>query len=99
MTSAPLTSPARRPVIQSRALRRFLSHRLALIGVIMVLSLTLACFIGPHLLPYDELHIDLRARFAPPAPEAIFLAPIRWAATLPRGCFTRARSPWPWGLR
>ncbi|SDG27477.1 peptide/nickel transport system permease protein [Celeribacter baekdonensis] len=66
MTSAPLTSPARRPVIQSRALRRFLSHRLALIGVIMVLSLTLACFIGPHLLPYDELHIDLRARFAPP---------------------------------
>ncbi len=66
MTSAPLTSPARRPVIQSRSLRRFLSHRLALIGVIMVLSLTLACFIGPHLLPYDELHIDLRARFAPP---------------------------------
>ncbi|EKE71958.1 MULTISPECIES: ABC transporter permease [Roseobacteraceae] len=66
MTSAPLTSPVRRPLIQSRALRRFLSHRLALIGVIMVLSLTLACFIGPHLLPYDELHIDLRARFAPP---------------------------------
>lgn len=66
MTSAPLTSPVRRPLIQSRALRRFLSHRLALIGVIMVLSLTLACFIGPHLLPYDELHIDLRARFSPP---------------------------------
>lgn len=58
--------PARRPLIRSRALRRFLSHRLAMLGVAMIATLTLACFIGPHLLPYDELFIDLRARFAPP---------------------------------
>ncbi|QUS36651.1 ABC transporter permease [Falsirhodobacter algicola] len=55
-----------RPVLKSRALRRFLKHRLALIGLIMVAGLTAACFLGPYLLPYDELQIDLRARFAPP---------------------------------
>ncbi|MFT3691183.1 ABC transporter permease [Paenirhodobacter sp.] len=55
-----------RPFIRSRALRRFLRHRLALLGLVMVLALTLACFIGPWLLPFDELYIDLRARFAPP---------------------------------
>jgi peptide/nickel transport system permease protein len=51
---------------QSRVMRRFLSHRLALLGLIMIALLTLACAFGPYLLPYDSLHIDLRARFAPP---------------------------------
>lgn len=32
----------------------------------MILGLTLACFVGPYLLPFDDLYIDLRARFAPP---------------------------------
>ena len=64
MTS--LSTNVSKPLIKSRALRRFLSHKLALIGLIMVLSLTAACFIGPYLLPYDELHIDLMSRFAPP---------------------------------
>ncbi|SDG87561.1 ABC transporter permease [Alloyangia pacifica] len=66
MTAATTDPAARRPFLKSRALRRFLNHRLALIGLVMVLTLTAACFIGPHLLPYDELYIDLRARFAPP---------------------------------
>ncbi len=51
---------------QSRVMRRFLSHRLALLGLLMISLLTLACVVGPHLLPYDSLYIDLRARFAPP---------------------------------
>jgi peptide/nickel transport system permease protein len=51
---------------QSRAARRFRSHRLALLGVGMITALTLACVMGPYLLPYDSLYIDLRARFAPP---------------------------------
>jgi peptide/nickel transport system permease protein len=51
---------------RSRTTHRFVSHRLALLGVAMITSLTLACVIGPYLLPYDSLHIDLRARFAPP---------------------------------
>jgi peptide/nickel transport system permease protein len=51
---------------RSRTTHRFVSHRLALLGVAMITSLTLACVFGPYLLPYDSLHIDLRARFAPP---------------------------------
>lgn len=51
---------------QSRAVRRFLRHRLALLGMVMIVALTLACFLGPYFLPYDSLYVDLRARFAPP---------------------------------
>ena len=50
----------------SRAVIRFISHRLALLGLAMITLLTLACVLGPYLLPYDSLYIDLRARFAPP---------------------------------
>jgi peptide/nickel transport system permease protein len=50
----------------SRAVLRFIGHRLALLGLAMITLLTLACVLGPYLLPYDSLHIDLRARFAPP---------------------------------
>ena len=51
---------------QGRATRRFLRHRLAVTGSMLIAALTIACVIGPPLLPYDELHIDLRSRFAPP---------------------------------
>ena len=50
----------------NRAVLRFMSHRLALLGLTMITLLMLACVLGPYLLPYDSLHIDLRARFAPP---------------------------------
>ena len=48
------------------ALRRFLRHRLATFGVAAILLLVLACAIGPALLPYGPLFIDLRHRFQPP---------------------------------
>ena len=51
---------------RNRTLQRFLGHRLAAVGLAIVLILTLACVLGPALLPYDQLHIDIRARFAPP---------------------------------
>lgn len=51
---------------KSRVVRRFMQNRLALVGLAMILLLTLACIFGPYLLPFDELYIDLRARFAPP---------------------------------
>ncbi len=51
---------------QSRTVRRFARHKLAVVGVVMIGILIFACVVGPHLLPYDELYIDLRARFAPP---------------------------------
>ena len=50
----------------NRAALRFMRHRLALLGLAMIILLCLACVVGPHLLPYDSLYIDLRARFAPP---------------------------------
>lgn len=51
---------------RSRGVQRFMQHRLAIVGMVMLFLLTLACVIGPYLLPYDELYIDLRARFSPP---------------------------------
>ncbi|WP_298879451.1 ABC transporter permease [uncultured Bradyrhizobium sp.] len=50
----------------SRAVSRFMRHHLALVGIAMITLLVLACVLGPYALPYDSLHIDLRARFAPP---------------------------------
>ncbi|MFN3746136.1 MAG: ABC transporter permease [Hyphomicrobiaceae bacterium] len=51
---------------RSRVVRRFFGHRLAVLGLVMITLLSLACAFGPYLLPYDSLQIDLRARFAPP---------------------------------
>jgi len=61
-------SPAtpRRRFGKNRAVRRFMNNPLAIAGLLMVLGLTAACFLGPYLLPFDEFYIDLRARFAPP---------------------------------
>lgn len=47
-------------------MRRFRRHRLAMVGLFLLVALTLACVVGPWVLPYDSLFIDLRARFAPP---------------------------------
>ncbi len=55
--------PARR---MGRGLRRFARHRLALIGSATILILVLAAVVGPHLNQYDDLHIDILHRFAPP---------------------------------
>ncbi|MGJ4857330.1 ABC transporter permease [Labrys sp. La1] len=69
MASATLSpaSPSPKPRWwRNRAVQRFCRHRLAMVGVAMIVILTLACILGPRLLPYDELFIDLRARFAPP---------------------------------
>ena len=51
---------------QSRALRRFARHRLAVTGLVMILILAMACVAGPWLLPHDMLTINLMQRFAPP---------------------------------
>jgi len=51
---------------QGRATKRFMRHKLALVGIVMLTVLVLACVFGPMLLPYDSLHIDMRARFSPP---------------------------------
>jgi peptide/nickel transport system permease protein len=65
MTDVPVAVAHSAPP-RNRTLRRFLRHRLAVVGFIIIVTLTLACVVGPWLLPYDQLYIDLRARFAPP---------------------------------
>lgn len=52
--------------MQSRVFKKFVRNKLALAGMAMLIILIAACFIGPYLIAYNELHIDLRARFAPP---------------------------------
>jgi len=54
------------PWWRSRTMQRFVGNRLAMLGLVLITALTLACFVGPWFLPFDEFYIDLRARFAPP---------------------------------
>ncbi|MEI8702219.1 MAG: ABC transporter permease [Mesorhizobium sp.] len=54
------------PWWRSRTVRRFARHRLAMFGLATIIILVLACVIGPFLLPFDDLYIDLRGRFSPP---------------------------------
>lgn len=51
---------------QRRAIDRFLRHRLAVAGVAMTIALVLLAGVGPHLLPFDDLYIDVRNRFSEP---------------------------------
>lgn len=46
--------------------KRFRRHKLAVFGTVAIIALTLACLIGPWLLPYSDKFIDIRARFALP---------------------------------
>lgn len=52
---------------------RFRRHRLAIAGAAVILILALTCFLGPFLLPFDETHIDVMNRFAPPLASAHLL--------------------------
>lgn len=61
-----IPSRARQRWWQSRGVRRFARHRLAMFGLVMIIVLVLACVFGPLLLPFDDLYIDLRGRFSPP---------------------------------
>jgi peptide/nickel transport system permease protein len=50
----------------NRALARFVRHRLAMSGLIIILLLVVLSVAGPLLLPFDDLYIDIRNRFAGP---------------------------------
>jgi peptide/nickel transport system permease protein len=51
---------------RSRAVRRFMRHRLALFGIVVIVLLVLGTAFGPYLVPFDDLHIDIAHRFQPP---------------------------------
>jgi len=61
---SPGSPKAARP--RNRALTRFRRHRLAVFGFSAIIVLVLATIVGPWFIPFDQLHIDLRYRFAPP---------------------------------
>ncbi|MCC6718006.1 MAG: ABC transporter permease [Acetobacteraceae bacterium] len=65
-TDAALAVQLDQPPAGSRALRRFRRHRLALAGLAMIVLLSMNSAIGPWLLPFDDLFIDVMRRFAPP---------------------------------
>lgn len=51
---------------KNRIIKRFLRHKLAVLGLAIIIVLTLASIVGPWLIPFDQLYIDLRNRSAPP---------------------------------
>jgi peptide/nickel transport system permease protein len=66
LSATALPGAALPPRPRHRALRRFVRHRLAMIGVGVILFLVLASVVGPHLTPFDDLRIDMRHRFQAP---------------------------------
>ncbi|MGH7213071.1 MAG: ABC transporter permease [Acetobacteraceae bacterium] len=64
--SIDIVAPARARPVLGRGTRRFVRHRLALLGLIAIVGLALAAAVGPYLDPYNDLHIDILHRFAPP---------------------------------
>jgi peptide/nickel transport system permease protein len=52
--------------LSAPTIHRFVRHRLAAFGAATILLLTLGCFLGPFLLPFDDTTIDVMNRFAPP---------------------------------
>jgi len=47
-------------------LRRFARHRLAVIGIVIIVLLIIACAVGPSLVPYGQFQLDMRHRFQAP---------------------------------
>src|SRR4051812_46430742 len=54
------------------ALRKFLRHRLAVIGVVILAILVLASAFAIHLTPYDAYKINMRDRLKPPSTLHLF---------------------------
>lgn len=50
------------------AVERFRQHRLAMVGVVVIVLVTLVSITAPFLAPYDPVAIDLRASRQPPTP-------------------------------
>lgn len=78
MSAVQTVSPApRRRTLAERypALRRFLRHRAALLGVGVVVFMTLFSLVGPWLMPFNATDTVSRAR------ARTCSEPIRWAAT------------------
>ena len=56
----------------SRALRKMMENRLAMIGLVVFAIILLACLLAPVLSPYDPMKTDLRNMTQPPSLEQLF---------------------------
>jgi peptide/nickel transport system permease protein len=61
-----LAAPRRTLAERYPALRRFMRHRVALLGLGVVLFMTLFSFLGPLLIPFNDTDTDIRARLTGP---------------------------------
>lgn len=64
--AAPAVSPGR------RTLRRFVRHRLAVIGATILMIMAVCAIFAPVIVPYDPNQIDLAAITQPPSREHLF---------------------------
>jgi peptide/nickel transport system permease protein len=62
-----------RPVGRQHVARRFLRHRLAVLGVVLIALLGIGAAFAPHLAPYDPDDIEITSRYAPPLSEGHLL--------------------------
>ena len=56
----------------SRAIRKMMSNRLAMVGLLIFATILLASIFAPFLTIYDPLKVDLRSMLQPPSAEHIF---------------------------
>ena len=70
-TAAPATATPPQPRL-GRLARRFLSHRLAVLGLVMVVLLCAAALFAPWIAPHDPVELDTKLRFLAPGQRAGF---------------------------
>ena len=56
----------------SRAVRKMLENRLAVIGLVVFAIILISCLLAPLISPYDPLTTDLRAMTQPPSLQHLF---------------------------
>ena len=66
MSAATQAADGAAPIRRFETLRRFARNRLAVFGAAIILLLVVACVVGPSLVPYTELQLDMRNRFQRP---------------------------------
>ncbi|SFD74662.1 MULTISPECIES: ABC transporter permease [Salipiger] len=68
-----ISSKSKIRVLENRTLRRFIRHRLAITGLVMIVGIGILCVVGPWLLPHDMLDINIRDRFSPPLTDTFIM--------------------------
>ena len=57
--------------LAKRSFQKLMANKLAIVGVILLMTVTLACFLAPYITPYDPQTIDTTIRNQPPSADHI----------------------------